>query len=111
MVVILGPSGCGKSTLLRCINGLEQIQGGSISLAGVGELGKDLAWTQVRQEVGMVFQNYELFGHMNVIDNILLGPVKAQKRSRLLQVLPQVNTHLLIRQKEQVRQNIRRKSK
>ena len=82
VVVILGPSGCGKSTLLRCINGLEQIQGGSISLAGVGELGKDLAWTQVRQEVGMVFQNYELFGHMNVIDNILLGPVKAQKRSR-----------------------------
>lgn len=82
VVVILGPSGCGKSTLLRCINGLEQIQSGSISLAGVGELGKDLAWTHVRQEVGMVFQNYELFGHMNVIDNILLGPVKAQKRSR-----------------------------
>ena len=82
MVVILGPSGCGKSTLLRCVNGLEQIQGGSISLAGVGELGKDLAWTHVRQEVGMVFQNYELFGHMNVIDNILLGPVKAQKRAR-----------------------------
>ena len=82
VVVILGPSGCGKSTLLRCINGLEQIQGGSISLAGVGELGKDLAWTHVRQEVGMVFQNYELFGHMNVIDNILLGPVKAQKRAR-----------------------------
>lgn len=82
VVVILGPSGCGKSTLLRCINGLEQIQGGSISLASVGELGKDLAWTQVRQEVGMVFQNYELFGHMNVIDNILLGPVKVQKRAR-----------------------------
>lgn len=82
VVVILGPSGCGKSTLLRCINGLEQIQGGSISLAGVGELGKDLVWTQVRQEVGMVFQNYELFGHMNVIDNILLGPVKAQKKVR-----------------------------
>ena len=82
VVVLIGPSGCGKSTLLRCINGLEQIQGGSISLASVGELGKDLAWTQVRQEVGMVFQNYELFGHMNVIDNILLGPVKAQKRAR-----------------------------
>lgn len=82
VVVILGPSGCGKSTLLRCINGLEQIQGGSISLAGVGELGRDLAWTHVRQEVGMVFQNYELFGHMNVIDNILLGPIKAQRRTR-----------------------------
>lgn len=82
VVVILGPSGCGKSTLLRCINGLEQIQGGSISLTGVGELGRDLAWTHVRQEVGMVFQNYELFGHMNVIDNILLGPIKAQRRTR-----------------------------
>lgn len=83
VVVILGPSGCGKSTLLRCINGLEEIQAGTIYLEGVGELGKDLSWTQVRQEVGMVFQNYELFGHMNVIDNILLGPLKAQKRQRV----------------------------
>lgn len=82
VVVILGPSGCGKSTLLRCINGLEEIQAGKIYLESVGELGKDLAWTHVRQEVGMVFQNYELFGHMNVIDNILLGPLKAQKRPR-----------------------------
>jgi polar amino acid transport system ATP-binding protein len=82
VVVILGPSGCGKSTLLRCINGLEQIQGGSIKLDGLGILGQDIEWTKVRQDVGMVFQNYELFGHMNVIDNILLGPLKAQKRDR-----------------------------
>lgn len=82
VVVILGPSGCGKSTLLRCINGLEPIQGGTIHLRDVGILGQDLAWNGVRQKIGMVFQNYELFGHMNVIDNILLGPLKAQKRPR-----------------------------
>lgn len=82
VVVILGPSGCGKSTLLRCLNGLEEIQDGRIFLEGKGILGQDLPWTNVRQEIGMVFQNYELFGHMNVIDNILLGPVKAQKRQR-----------------------------
>ena len=82
VVVILGPSGCGKSTLLRCINGLEDIQAGEIRLEGSGVLGQDVEWTKVRQDVGMVFQNYELFGHMNVIDNILLGPLKAQKRDR-----------------------------
>lgn len=82
VVVILGPSGCGKSTLLRCINGLESIQQGEIQLAGAGVLGQDLPWVDVRQQIGMVFQNYELFGHMNVIDNILLGPVKVQKRDR-----------------------------
>ncbi|ALH95559.1 amino acid ABC transporter ATP-binding protein [Acinetobacter equi] len=82
VVVILGPSGCGKSTLLRCINGLEPIQSGEIKLNGLGILGQDTQWTEVRQEIGMVFQNYELFGHMNIIDNILLGPLKAQKRTR-----------------------------
>lgn len=82
VMVILGPSGCGKSTLLRCLNGLENIQGGQIVLKGSGVLGQDLAWSKARQDIGMVFQNYELFGHMNVIDNILLGPLKVQKRSR-----------------------------
>ncbi|USA53940.1 amino acid ABC transporter ATP-binding protein [Acinetobacter sp. C32I] len=82
VVVILGPSGCGKSTLLRCINGLEPIQEGEIHLKDVGVLGQDLSWDNVRQQIGMVFQNYELFKHMNVIDNILLGPLKAQKRQR-----------------------------
>lgn len=82
VVVILGPSGCGKSTLLRCLNGLEDIQAGEIRLEGAGVLGQDVDWTIVRQDIGMVFQNYELFGHMNVIENILLGPLKAQKRER-----------------------------
>ncbi|MCF9034579.1 amino acid ABC transporter ATP-binding protein [Acinetobacter nectaris] len=81
VVVILGPSGCGKSTLLRCVNGLETIQGGQIVLDGSGVLGKDIRWEKARAKVGMVFQNYELFGHMTILDNILLGPVKVQKRN------------------------------
>ncbi|MFZ7323479.1 amino acid ABC transporter ATP-binding protein, partial [Avibacterium volantium] len=82
VVVLLGPSGCGKSTLLRCINGLESIQGGEIILQDQGVLGKQVSWVQARQHIGMVFQSYELFSHLSVIDNILLGPMKVQKRSR-----------------------------
>ena len=82
VVVILGPSGCGKSTLLRCINGLEEIKRGQLILQNEGELGKDLPWVKARQHIGMVFQSYELFPHMSVIDNILLGPLKVQKRQR-----------------------------
>ena len=82
VIVLLGPSGCGKSTLLRCINGLEEHQGGGIAMEGVGTFGKDVSWQAARQKVGMVFQSYELFAHMSVIDNILLGPLKVQKRSR-----------------------------
>lgn len=81
VVVVLGPSGCGKSTLLRCLNGLEPIQGGEIRLEGK-LLGSEIAWQQVRQQVGMVFQNYDLFPHMTVLENILLGPVKVQQRSK-----------------------------
>lgn len=82
VVVVLGPSGCGKSTLLRCLNGLEKIQGGDIRLAGKSITGENGNWQAVRQQIGMVFQNYDLFPHMTVIDNILLGPVKVQKRAR-----------------------------
>ena len=82
VVVILGPSGCGKSTLLRCINGLEEIKSGQLILQNEGVLGKDLPWVKARQHIGMVFQSYELFPHMSVIDNILLGPLKVQKRQR-----------------------------
>lgn len=82
VIVLLGPSGCGKSTLLRCINGLEDKQGGCIHMQGVGEFGKDVSWEVARQKVGMVFQSYELFAHMNVIDNILLGPTKVQHINR-----------------------------
>ncbi|MGG7176163.1 amino acid ABC transporter ATP-binding protein [Clostridium paraputrificum] len=82
VIVVLGPSGCGKSTLLRCINGLEEIKEGSITLDENGVLGKDISWVETRQKIGMVFQSYELFSHMSVIDNILLGPLKVQKRKK-----------------------------
>ena len=82
VVVVLGPSGCGKSTFLRCLNGLEQINGGDIELKGYGILGKDIAFEKIRGKIGMVFQSYELFPHLNVINNIMLGPVKAQNRKK-----------------------------
>lgn len=82
VVVLIGPSGCGKSTLLRCLNGLEPIQGGTVSLHGEPvEYGKS-SLTRIRQKIGMVFQNYDLFPHMTVMDNILLAPLKVQKRSK-----------------------------
>ncbi|AQW81304.1 pathogenesis-associated glutamine ABC transporter, ATP-binding protein [Campylobacter pinnipediorum subsp. caledonicus] len=82
VIVLLGPSGCGKSTTLRCINGLENIQSGEIILNG-DIVTKDYKnWTKMRQRVGMVFQHYELFDHLNVIENILLAPIKAQKRDK-----------------------------
>lgn len=80
VVVILGPSGCGKSTLLRCLNGLEVAHSGSLRFAGKQLLDKSTDWRQVRQDIGMVFQSYHLFPHMSVLDNILLGPLKVQKR-------------------------------
>lgn len=82
VVVILGPSGCGKSTLLRCLNGLEKAHSGHLRFAGRELLDKATDWRQVRQDIGMVFQSYHLFPHMSVLDNILLGPLKVQKRDR-----------------------------
>ncbi|MDV3425852.1 MAG: amino acid ABC transporter ATP-binding protein [Bacillota bacterium] len=81
-VVILGPSGCGKSTLLRCLNGLENIQEGDIKFKNRSLLDKNVKWQEIRQKIGMVFQSYDLFPHMTVIENILLGPLKVQKRSK-----------------------------
>ncbi|MDR1658210.1 MAG: amino acid ABC transporter ATP-binding protein [Deltaproteobacteria bacterium] len=82
VTVIIGPSGCGKSTLLRCLNGLEPIDSGQIELNGQLITAPGTNWSAIRQKIGMVFQNYELFPHLNVIDNILLGPVKVQGRPR-----------------------------
>lgn len=82
VVVILGPSGCGKSTLLRCLNGLENIQGGDIEFQGQSFMDKNVNWQEIRQKIGMVFQNYELFPHMTVLENIMLGPLKVQKRNK-----------------------------
>lgn len=82
VIVLIGPSGCGKSTFLRCMNGLEQIQSGQILLDGENITEGKTDWTKVRQKIGMVFQNYELFPHMSVLDNIILGPVKVQGRDK-----------------------------
>ena len=82
VVVIVGPSGCGKSTLLRCINGLEDIQDGKVILEGetINPLpGKN---TTYRQKIGMVFQSYDLFPHKTILGNVMLAPLKVQKRNK-----------------------------
>lgn len=78
VVVILGPSGCGKSTLLRTINGLEPVQSGNFIIEGerIDQYFTD--WRRIRQKIGMVFQSYELFDHLSVLHNIILGPMKVQ---------------------------------
>ena len=82
VVVILGPSGCGKSTLLRCINGLETINAGEITLDGVRISDHPKELQKIRQRIGMVFQSYDLFPHKTILDNITLAPMKVQKRNR-----------------------------
>ena len=80
VIVVVGPSGCGKSTLLRCVNGLEQPDGGEILLDGKPISAGNLV--EVRRQIGMVFQSYDLFPHMDVLENLTLGPVKALKRPK-----------------------------
>jgi ABC-type polar amino acid transport system ATPase subunit len=81
-VVVCGPSGSGKSTLIRCINQLERHQAGHIVVDGV-ELGADpAALAQVRSEVGMVFQNFNLFPHLTVLQNLMLAPMRVRGMTR-----------------------------
>ena len=75
-VCLIGPSGCGKSTLLRCINGLEPINGGDICLHGDRVSGAGVDVNALRRDVGIVFQSFNLFPHMSVIDNITLAPMR-----------------------------------
>ena len=82
VIVVVGPSGCGKSTMLRCINALEPIQGGKITIDGDEILYGSKNLSSLRQKIGMVFQSYDLFPHLSVLDNILLAPLKAQKRKK-----------------------------
>lgn len=82
VLVVLGPSGCGKSTFLRCLNGLEKIQGGQIKFKDIEFNNKNVNWHEIHEKIGMVFQNYELFPHMNVMENIMIGPLKVQKRNK-----------------------------
>ena len=80
VVVVVGPSGCGKSTLLRCLNGLESVDKGEILLEGQIISGQKKNLHLIRQRVGMVFQSYDLFPHMDVLGSLVLGPTYALKR-------------------------------
>ncbi len=82
VVVIVGPSGCGKSTFLRCLNALEDIQDGEILLEGekVDSASKNIG--NIREKAGMVFQSYDLFPHLTVLQNLMLAPVKVKKRDK-----------------------------
>jgi len=75
-VVVIGPSGSGKSTLIRCINLLEKPTDGRVEVDGVDLMGSDAAVAKVRQSVGMVFQQFNLYPHMTVIENLTLAPTK-----------------------------------
>ena len=77
-VVICGPSGSGKSTLIRCINRLEEHEGGSIKINNVEINGSESARDVLRNNVGMVFQQFNLFPHLTILDNLTLGPVRAR---------------------------------
>src|SRR3954471_16332783 len=82
VVVVIGPSGSGKSTLCRAINRLETIDKGTISLDGRPLPAEGKALAQLRAEVGMVFQSFNLFAHKTILENVTLGPVKVRKQSR-----------------------------
>ena len=82
-LVVLGQSGSGKSTLIRCLNGLVKPDSGTIIVDGIRlDMQSDAAWRRLRQRVGMVFQDYTLFPHLTVLDNICLAPVRARVMSR-----------------------------
>ena len=82
VLALLGPSGSGKSTLIRCLNGLEEYRDGEIVFNGAKVEPSEKNWQRLRQKIGMVFQSYDLFPNMTVLENILLGPTKVQKRDR-----------------------------
>ncbi|BAN95535.1 ATP-binding protein of glutamate/aspartate transport system [Plautia stali symbiont] len=80
VVVVCGPSGSGKSTLIKTVNGLEPVQQGSIQVNGTEVNNKKTNLAQLRSKVGMVFQHFELFPHLSIIDNLVLAQVKVLKR-------------------------------
>uniref|UniRef100_D0VWX4 Amino acid ABC transporter n=2 Tax=Geobacillus stearothermophilus TaxID=1422 RepID=D0VWX4_GEOSE len=82
VVVVIGPSGSGKSTFLRCLNLLEDFDEGEIIIDGINLKAKDTNLNKVREEVGMVFQRFNLFPHMTVLNNITLAPMKVRKWPR-----------------------------
>jgi len=80
VVVVCGPSGSGKSTLIKCVNGLEPFQQGEIHVDGIAVGDKDTNLPRLRSRIGMVFQNFELFPHISVVDNIKLAQLKVLHR-------------------------------
>jgi glutamine transport system ATP-binding protein len=96
VVVVIGPSGSGKSTFLRCLNLLEEPQGGDIQIEGVSLMDSRTDISDVRTEVGMVFQQFNLFPHMRVIDNITIAPMQVRKwpiekaRTKAMELLTKV---------------------
>ncbi|XKK61267.1 amino acid ABC transporter ATP-binding protein [Streptomyces sp. ARC32] len=92
VVTLIGASGSGKSTLLRCVNGLEDISGGEIRVGGENASGRGTDVNRLRRDVGMVFQHFNLFPHMNVVRNVALAPMRvagvpraeAEERARTL---------------------------
>ncbi|MGB9094866.1 MAG: amino acid ABC transporter ATP-binding protein, partial [Gallionella sp.] len=82
VIVICGPSGSGKSTLIKCVNGLEPFQQGAITVNGISVGDSKTNLSRLRAHVGMVFQNFELFPHMSVIDNLCIAQTKVLGRGR-----------------------------
>ena len=82
VVCLIGPSGCGKSTLLRCINGLEKIDGGEILIHGDRVSGPGVDVDALRRDVGIVFQSFNLFPHMTVLENVMLALVRVLGQNR-----------------------------
>ncbi|RHW36697.1 amino acid ABC transporter ATP-binding protein [Lysinibacillus yapensis] len=82
VVVIIGPSGSGKSTFLRCLNGLETATDGKIEIAGMELTNPKTNIHQLRQNVGMCFQQFNLFSHLTIMENITIGPMKVLKKSK-----------------------------
>ena len=81
VVVVCGPSGSGKSTLIKCVNALEPFQQGEITVGGISVGAPETDLPKLRSRIGMVFQNFELFPHMKVIDNINLAQIKVLNRT------------------------------
>jgi glutamine transport system ATP-binding protein len=96
VVVVIGPSGSGKSTFLRCLNLLEEPQSGDIRIEGISLMDPSTDISEIRTEVGMVFQQFNLFPHMKVIDNITIAPVRVRKwtmekaRAKAMELLAKV---------------------
>ena len=82
VLALLGPSGSGKSTTIRTLNGLEDFQSGQITFAGQNVIPDEKHWQKLRQKIGMVFQSYDLFPNMTVLENIILAPTKVQHREQ-----------------------------